>query len=464
MRSLHHFYKALEFQSQYEEVSHLAGDLNHLCTQLPDYASPPLSVSPGCDLKLHPHLAYFNASSKMNHRGLAPSTFLVQKASVPFYLKSVDKFDTHAWTRFNDSIVQEMNPLFPQHAPLGSLKAEVRHVLGMLRSHIQTTFKSNMIDIKHILDGYVRFNPHLGREYLLTLKLTTGFGNLGHLYKKYHVVREVGPLVTVVDSVLPSSSLTIHVILPLLRVEHGFYDFLKSYGKTGLRHADNSLHLVVVVFSQGNAQLVEDVLSDFTTNTYPASVSIVTGSGTPHFLKALDVGVASLEDPNDLVFLADVNTKFASGFFRRCRSNSQLGKQVYFPYPFTLYNSDFSTYSDGHTPNIAAWKGQWALPNVWMACIFKQDYDALGGYKDKKYSIDLYNTVLSSHLDLMQAPDPGLFRTWSRKDCRSLSSAKRRSICSEMRRSGGLQWTELANYLGEMETLEGNFLTSRSLL
>lgn len=461
MLSVHHFYKSLDFQESYKNLRETADYLNRLCQLLPPDASPSLSASAGCDLKLHPHLEYFNASSKMNHRGLAPSGYLVHRQKVPFYLKPVDKFDVKFWTHFNDSLVQDMGAVSPEFSPHGSLVAEIRHLLGMLRPYIQTQFSPQEVDIKHILDGYTRFNPHFGREYILTLKLSV---QGAFQYRRYHIVREIGPLVSVVDLPAVSPKQAVNVILPVEQADSLFVEFLKSFGHIGLKYKGNTLHLVVVVFSTSVAVAVEEVLKQFTADSFPLSVTIATGSGEFGSLRAFDIGMATLESDSSLAFLASPNLRFAPGFFRRCRSNSELGRRVYFPSAFWLYQTDYTEYSDGSEPPITSWTGQWSSYDYRMACIYKQDYDKVGGYRGRGYSVQLFEAVIAGHYDIMQAPEPGLFKVWEGKPCWRLGSSRRKKICSHLKKASEFEQSELADYLAELGAAEDNFIYQKQSL
>ena len=469
MLSVHHFYKSLEFQARYETVEKMAGELNRLCRDLQPHVAPPLSASAGCDLKLHPHLAYFNASSKFNHAGAAPSGFLVKRSKVPFYLKPVDKFDVQYWTHFNDSVVQDVNSVgSPESSIPGSLQAEVIHALELLRSSIQTEYAPTPVKISSLLDGYARFNPHLGREYIFTLKLSRGHA-FPNVYRSYHVIREIGPQVGVVSLPTIPSTLSVNVILPLPKVDGSLTEFLRSLAQVGLKHSNNAIHLVLVVFSEGASQLAESALSRFSSDTFPISASIAVSRGDPlDVLRAYDVGVASLEDEYSLVFLSDLNVRFGTGFFRRCRSNPELGRRVYFPTPFRLYQSHFSNISDVtstvSSPARSPWTGQWAFYDFRMLCIYKRDFESLGGFGGAKYSVDFFERVLGSPLDVMQAPEPGLFQVWTQRQCKDLGSSRRRQICREMRsKLGQIQQVELADYLGELGSKEASILHAKKL-
>lgn len=458
MLSVHHFYKTLDLEEDYESLHKMADHLNKVCKQLSPHVAPPLSVSAGCDLQLHPRL---NKSSQLNHQGVSPSGYLVHRKEVPFYLKPVDMFDVQFWTRFNDSSVQKMDAVSPEFSPHGSFMAEVRHVLGMLRPYIRTHHDQRDVEIKHLVDGYTRFNPHLGREYILTLQLSVAGI---YKYTRYHVVREIGPQVSVVDLPLVYPNPTVNVILPLEHVDGSFIEFLKSFGNVGLKYGPNIVHLVVVVFTAENADLAETTLRHFTSKTFPLSTTIATGAGDYNGLRAYDIGMATLQGPSSLAFLASVKLRFAPGFFRRCRSNPELGRRVYYPTAFWLYESEHNHTADGTVPVIAAWRGQWAHYDFSMACIYKKDYDSVGGYHGKKYAVDLFEAIAGSHFDVMKAPEPGLFVFWGERHCRKLSSPRRKKICINLKQRDQFEQVELADYLGGLGAIENNFIHQKESL
>ena len=385
----------------------------------------------------------------------------MHRKDIPFYLKPTDKFDVQFWTRFNDSSVQKMDAVSPEFSPQASFVAEVRHVLGMLRPYIRAQYNQQDVEIKHLVDGYMRFNPHLGREYILTLQLSVAGTSK---YTRYHLVREIGPQVSVVDLPPVHPSPTVNVILPLEHVDNSFIEFLKSFGHIGLKYGPNVVHLVVVVFTPQNADLAEETLRHFTAKTFSLSTSIATGAGGYNSLRGYDIGMATLPDTSSLAFLASVKLRFAPGFFRRCRSNPELGRRVYYPSAFWLYTLDRNHTADGTVPAIAPWTGQWAHYDFSMVCIYKKDYDSVGGYHNKKYSVDLFEAIVGSHFDVMKAPEPGLYMFWGERHCRRLSSPRRRKICLNLKQRDQFEQVELADYLGGLVAIENNFIYQKESL
>ena len=452
MQAIHFFYQSLKLQKNYEEIHEKIKYLNDLCHELPAYAAPPLSVSAGCNLKFHPD---FKISTKI--QSLLSGTLVVHRNSVPFLLSPRERFDVFPWTRFNSSLVQEAYGITPERSPSTGMQAELSHVLKRLHNYIESQYSSSVVSISRILDGYMRFNPHLGREYILTLKLELS-NEPKPVYRKYHMIRELSPILSIVNKPITSSSGVVNVILPLQKVGSSFTHFLLTYSHVGLQYEENRLHLVIVVFSQELADEVESHLRTFTSKTFPTSVSIVKLVDVYDYPKAIQAGMDSLQKSISLVFTADVNLRFGPGFFRRCRLNTELGRQVFYPVEFQLYDLNFKAYSNGAVPPISAEVGKWDQQYFNHLCIYKRDFYAVGGYENRQHSLQLFQAISKSHLNVMQAPEPGLFRTWTTKKCRDLKKQGDMKTCLDMKRAGLFEQPERASYLGELKSVKNKML------
>ena len=453
MMSLHHFYKSLEFQKSYDDLYQTVSDLNKLCNLLPPGAAPPLLASVGCNLTLHPQLSPLNSSSAYGHLGYTPGGRLLIKDHQPVLHNPANKFDLSPWIRFNNSRTQEVFGSAPEHAHLPTFRSEMLHILNVLQSYVQVRLGTKTAQISHVLDGYSRFDPHIGKEYLLSVKVLTNGGY--PQYKKFHLVRQVTPDLSLVEEHISLSSPTVHVILPLAKVDQRLQNFLASYGDIGLRYKENKIHLLVVVYSEEGAERVKKIVEDFTKTTFPAEVTIVTAIGADNRMRGVEVAMETLQSGNSLVFLADVDVRFSSGFFRRCRSIAVLNHRVYFPVAFWLYKSPRS-FNPHRPPKISSGAGEWAYQNFWLACLYKADFDSIGGYKNARYTVELFERASSSHqLEVMLAPDPGLYHMWSAKSCSELRSSSKRDLCSRMGQE--VERPDAAEYEGEMMALKNQF-------
>ena len=66
--------------------------------------------------------------------------------------------------------------------------------------------------------------------------------------------------------------------------------------------------------------------------------------------------------------------------------------------------------------------------------------------------MELFERASSSrHLEVMQAPDPGLYHIWSTKTCKAIKSSSKREMCAGMQVAGSkVQKADLAEYVGEV--------------
>lgn len=443
MYALHHFFKTLNFQTSYRKLQAMVYSLNDLCTTLKPHSAPPSTISASCDLKLHPHLEYLNDQrAQRNHLGSAPGMFFSQVDSIPFVYRAKDKFDLLPWVRFNISQVQDMTSAFQQY-PIGwQLHSELTSVLNTLHDYLRVGGRGS---VHNLLDGYVRYNPLVGREYILLVKTSK------QVNKSFRLTRGLSALVSVAEHEVSTSQPTVHVLLPLADVNELFEEFLKNYAQFGLRYKENKLHLIIVIFSDHQKEQIEGAISRVTMDTVPASVTIVTSNGKYNRLRGVEDGVASLQGGNSLIFLADVSVRFGPGFFRRCRANTILNHQVYFPTAFWLYNADqeMQVFRES-APQPSSWSGEWVGYSFFLVCLFKEDYVSVGGYSNTKFSVTLFERLSKSHLEVVQAPDPGLFHLWSTRTCKGMTSHSRRKVCEGLRFRRYRDYADMADYVSDM--------------
>ena len=68
-----------------------------------------------------------------------------------------------------------------------------------------------------------------------------------------------------------------------------------------------------------------------------------------------------------------------------------------------------------------------------------------------RYTVELFERASSSHhLEVMQAPDPGLYHAWSSKSCKEIKSTWKREVCAGLQVAGSVKKADLAEYIGEL--------------
>ena len=420
MHAIHHFYKTLEFELQYERLFDLASYTNELCKSLPQHLVPPGFVSTGCNLKL-------TQNTPQESVGWSGS-YLVNR-STAILANPTDIYDETHWSFFTRDTMFGALSVSPQHSIRLPFQAELNHLTKLLQLYF-TRRKGDMKDctFEEIVYGYTRFLPATGREFLLRIKLKHS-GSVQ--MRTVRLLRRLSPDIAISVETGPTSK-PIHVLLPLVQVDARFREFLKNFVQMGLGKGV-SLSLVVVLFSELNADSAESIVKQFTHGFPKAMVTIAIAEGQYSFPRAVEAGMSVL-DKHDLVFVADVNIRVRHDFWERCRENTELGTQVYFSIPFSVYELDYRTTLVNNTFSypVNTWTGMWAFHTFRTFCIFKQDYADVGGYEGAKFSVNFFERVMHSKIHVFQAPDPGLYQFWSATTCENLSSVSKKESCLKL--------------------------------
>ena len=327
---------------------------------------------------------------------------------------------------------------------------EVNHLQKLLEHHFSKKLskKGRSYLLEEIVYGYTRFLPTIGREFILRVKLADR-NNADHVkFYTVHLLRRLAPAIAMAE--VPGSDRPISIILPLLTVDDRFREFLQNIKEEGLKK-QASLTLIVVVFSDDNANQVEEIVKESTRGFPKAFVTIAISEGIYKFTKAVETGMSLLSGSN-IAFVADVNMRIKRDFWQRCQENTRLGQQAYFPIPFWVYEYDYrqSLVNETGSYPIDPWTGQWAFYSFRSFCITKRDYDSVGGYLGSSYSSDLIKRLLRSNVQVFQAPDTGIYQFWRVGSCSKLNSRARKRICLTLQETAReFPQSELVEYLTE---------------
>ena len=367
--------------------------------------------------------------------------------------------ETH-WEFFNRDSLFDIGGISPRFPLRLSLQAELKHVETLLHKYLLRSPDCRDFVLDEVLHGYVRFLPATGREFRLRVKLSHTSEKKQIKYLSVRLLRQLSQEIAI--SVEPTGQRPIHVILPLLMVDDRFREFLKNFVQQGLEKGV-TLSLVVVLFSEMNANLVEGIVKQLTRGFPKAMVTIAISEGQYSFPRGVEMGMSVLSSHDDVAFVTDVNARVRSDFWSRCRDNTRSGKQVYFPTPFSVYVSDFrmSLVNTTSSYPINRWTGQWTFYSPKTFCVIKRDYLGVGGFKDAAFSHDFFQRLLGSgDLEVFQGPDPGLYQLWpTGRTCNSLNSVPKRRACEEMTRSHAhFPPADLAEYLVALDGSKGTKL------
>ncbi|XP_050293932.1 chondroitin sulfate synthase 1 [Anthonomus grandis grandis] len=365
--------------------------------------------------------------------------------------------------------------------------------------------RGRIIDFKEILYGYWRLNPLYGVDLILDLLLT---------YKKYRghkmtvqvrrhayvqqtftgtFIREALPESpsndnTIINKVfnhisnnLPpllsfssetSSEPLIHLLLPLSGRYETFVRFLHMYEEICIQNWEKT-HLIIILFHtkdqpeefNNTVKLVESV-NDKIKNGFSGAyknhqiIDVIEFGLNSSFARgvALQRAVDTLQD-SDLMLFIDVDIAYDRTFLQRVRKNTVLGKSVYFPILYSLFNpkllgKDISVIANNvpffTTNNTDTNSGYWRSSGFGMASMYKKDYLALGGFDTNiqgwgKEDVMFFEEIVHRHTHkLVRCVDPGLVHIFHEVKCDASLAADQKIMCL------GTQ----ANTLGSLATVQ----------
>ncbi|KAB0351539.1 hypothetical protein FD754_016396 [Muntiacus muntjak] len=334
----------------------------------------------------------------------------------------------------------------------------VMQVMEMINANAKT--RGRIIDFKEIQYGYRRVNPMYGAEYILDLlllykkhkgkKMTVPVRRHAYLQQTFSKIQfveheeldakelankinqESGSLSFLSNSLkklvpfqLPGSKnehkepkeKKINILIPLSGRFDMFVRFMGNFEKTCLIPNQN-VKLVVLLFnSDSNPDKAKQVelMRDYRIKYPKADMQILPVSG--EFSRALALEVGSSQFNNEsLLFFCDVDLVFTAEFLQRCRANTVLGQQIYFPIIFSQYDPKIvysgKVPSDNHFA-FTQKTGFWRNYGFGITCIYKGDLIRVGGFDVSIQGwgledVDLFNKVVQAGLKTFRSQEVGV--------------------------------------------------------
>uniref|UniRef100_A0A673NJD8 Hexosyltransferase n=1 Tax=Sinocyclocheilus rhinocerous TaxID=307959 RepID=A0A673NJD8_9TELE len=289
----------------------------------------------------------------------------------------------------------------------------IMQVMEMINANAKT--RGRVIDFKEIQYGYRRVNPMYGAEYVLDLLL---------LYKKHK-----GKTMTVpvrrhaylqqtfsVEQHEPKEK-KINILVPLAGRYEIFVRFMANFEKICLIPNQNVKLLILLFSTDNNTERIKQIelMREYHMKYPKADMEIQPVSGP--FSRALALEVGSAHFTNDsLLFYCDVDLLFTPDFLTRCRGNTILGEQTYFPIIFSQYDPKVvyagKVPSDNHYV-FTSKTGLWRHYGYGIVCIYKGDLVKAGGFDVSIQGwgledVDLFNKFVQSGIKLFRSTDTGI--------------------------------------------------------
>lgn len=437
-KTLHFHYKQKEYFDTLESAHYLQLEVNSLCREIGEDDKCLVYVCP-CQ----------ESATAVNCQSKCPMTDTVTTLFKSY--SPVSKYDIPTWQYFDSIAVYNDETTTPSYwlTVRKDAKKEIQNVVNQVLQEARVQTGHRLMKFRKIINGYMRHNPLRGMEYIVDAEYTEG---RKIIKARTSIVRPIAKnYVTLEDN--NDSKTRINFIVPISNVNERFKEFMTMYENCCLKQ-DTGLNLVLVVYGVSDLVFVKDVIGPFLKKYKKGKITVIEGTGVFSRGRALHLGMSSLSS-EELAFHCDVDMTIQTPFLSRCRKNTIRGKRVYYPEFFKWYNLDY-VYINRPRPKKIPLKrqhGHWASYSFGMLCIYKSDYDEVGGMDTKiigwgEEDVKFYEMVLKKkYLEVFRVPDTGLTHRWHEKQCPKSLSEEQSKHCFSSRAENLADRIQLADYI-----------------
>jgi chondroitin sulfate synthase len=359
------------------------------------------------------------------------------------------------------------------NCPRHTIDSNMKNALGDIVTDLFDEFNSNarhrgrILQFQSIQYAYSRVEPRHGVDYVLDIILWFKKFRPPHratlsVRRHAYVQQTFGEIEAITDEehvrILKSASTyytnmtddeqqetalnskdskRVHLLMPLRGRSTTFKRFCENMLEV-LPPSEKDIELVLILYKSDNE--IDDVSIRKEAQALSAVLDVrIVDMGDSEFSrgKALTTGSKAMS-PDSLMFFTDVDMLFTYGTIERIRTNTILGTQVYFPIVFSEFapeswsaNDESSTshFSYGRT------KGYFRHFGFGLVSLYRRDFDAVGGFNLTirgwgMEDVDLFEKVISSHLRVLRAPEPGLVHVYHSIYCSSDMPEQQRKMCT----------------------------------
>ena len=313
----------------------------------------------------------------------------------------------------------------PETAPIADRKREITQVMDAALDIINKNNEGKKLKYTEydLAQGYTRNDKTMGTQYELYFE-TKGER---HVYQHIQLFRPFAPIQQVQMQVFDKRNEWINLIVPLSGRVDTFRMFMEMFVDTCVR-TDQRVFLTIVYFGEEGKAETKEILEKAASENHFSHYKFIPRSDQFSRGVGLLAGAEDWDRGNTLLFFCDVDITFEASFLDRCRLNTAPGSRVYYPIVFSLYNPDI-VYSEEKA--IPFWRDQlvltrnsgfWRTFGFGMTCMYRSDFLFMRGFDTNIQGwgfedVKLYRKFVQSNLDVVRAPDGGIFHMWHEKHC-----------------------------------------------
>ncbi|OWA52578.1 Chondroitin sulfate synthase 2 [Hypsibius exemplaris] len=359
-----------------------------------------------------------------------------------------DRFDVIEWTYFNETHLFRPDDFRVAVRLVGSFLKSVEQVMAFAKTSIEERQAKLEVKISgeiRLLNGYVRFDPTRGIEYILDLAFEVA-GSTKEEVRTLRLLRSLGQMEQIfLPFVTENSRVHLTVTIGAEDIPVAL-DFLKVFTKVHLEAQDNVFFMVVLIYGPNDPgkESPNDVFLKIkaeakdidkryskTLGTRLGWVSIRNPLTVPPSEFAIMDIVARKFSKDSIVFRCDVNFIPSVELLNRIRLTTIPGTQAYFPMPFVQYKPSIIYQAHPYPADFDVKRqfGHYDRDSVYFAAFFVSDYTAARRNEAENWPLvtadrdllreyprpnrhgqvyDLYTLFLSSPLHVFRGVEPAL--------------------------------------------------------
>lgn len=324
----------------------------------------------------------------------------------------------------------------PEATALGDREKEMDEVMETALEVLNVDEEGQRYTFNDLLEGYTRNERTIGTQYDLYFKVR---GENKHVFQQVQLFRPFAPLQKVHVQTYDRQDEWINLIVPLAGRIDQFRIFMDMFVETCIQR-DQRVFLTLVYFGEEGRDEAKEILERMATKHHYTHYKFITKDEPFSRGAGLLAGAQAWDQGNVLLFFCDVDIIFEASFLDRCRLNSAPSLKLFYPIVFSLYNPSV-VYSD--QSSVPGWKDQlvlnkqsgfWRTFGFGMTCMYRSDFLSMRGFDTNIQGwgfedVKLYRKFIQSSLEVVRAPDQGIFHLWHEKLCDPLLPPTQYRMC-----------------------------------
>ena len=347
----------------------------------------------------------------------------------------------------------------------GIHRLDIEEILNVSRQQLADHYENRFENIQ-LLNGYRRFAPSRGMEYILDLSMRDRQSGL-EIVKRVQLVRPLSK-VEIVPMPYVTESTRVNLILPVtLDTKDEVVSFLDAYAHTCLDAGDNANLFVIFIYDNLESTDAADPYSVIKSMIAYYESKYLNGARmswmalrglAPSKLELVEA-VSERHTPESLLFFCTVAMELSVELLNRVRMNTIQGWQAFFPIGFWQYKPNLVYKTKPYPTQITISRKEGHF-DVLMAdhvgfynADFMHAYSALMSQQSAQKSLpslDLYDLFLQhGALHVFRAVEPALRLRYRMRHCPTVPDETVYHRCLRVRAEGLASTSTLAMLIFE---------------